>query len=282
MTEKDDSTYIIKKDNPMQLTEQNNDMHLTEKDSGVQSINRVLDIIEVLCTEQEGLGVTEIAKRVNLHKSTAHRLTTTLANRGYLNKARNGNYKIGLKLIQATSCYINSLELQTEARPYIAQITNELGLTAYLGYLDGDQVVYIEKMDVYPSAKMYAQIGMRVHAYCSSLGKCLLANYSNTELEVVMKDCSFIKFTPKTIDSMDKLHKEIAKVRKKGWGIDDEEHEIGHRCIGAPIYDYRGDIIASVSARGSVNVLTDERIEPTAEYLKNVAKEISQSMGYVE
>lgn len=251
-------------------------------DKGVQSVDRVLDMIEVLAEEQEGLGVTELAARVGLHKSTAHRLLSTLARRNYIEKTEAGNYKIGVKLIEAVSCYINSLELQTEARPYIVQITSHLGLTSHLGVLDGDQVVYIEKMDVVSTVKMYSQIGLRMHAYCSSLGKCLLSNYSKEELEARMRNCSFIKFTPNTISSMEELHEEMAKVRKQGWAMDDQEFEIGHRCIGAPIYDYRGDIIASISASGDIRVLTDDRIEDTAEYVKQVGLEISRSMGYIE
>ena len=142
---------------------------------GVQSIERALDIIEVLAVEESGLGVTEIASRVGLHKSTAYRIIETLYNRGYLNKTQDNNYKIGLKLIEAVSCYINSLELETQARPYVAQITAELGLTSHLGVLEGDKVVYIEKMDVFSSVRMYSQIGLRMHAYCSSLGKFMLS-----------------------------------------------------------------------------------------------------------
>ena len=145
-------------------------------DNNVQSIDRALDIIEVLSQENEGLGVTEIAGRIGLPKSTAHRIITTMAGRGYLNKTDRGTYKIGLKLIEAVSCYINSLELQTEARPYVAQTTSELGLTSHLGVLDGDQVIYIEKMDVFSNVRMYSQIGVRVHAYSWSLGKCLRSN----------------------------------------------------------------------------------------------------------
>ena len=90
---------------------------------GVQSIDRALDIIEVLAVEESGLGVTEIASRVGLHKSTAYRIIETLYNRGYLNKTQDNNYKIGLKLIEAVSCYINSLELETQARPYVAPVS---------------------------------------------------------------------------------------------------------------------------------------------------------------
>ena len=250
-------------------------------DNSVQSVDRVLDIIEVLSTEHNGIGVTSIAARVGLHKSTAHRLLATLTARGYVAKTAEGNYKIGLKLIEAVSCYINSLELQTEARPYLVQMTGELGLTSHLGILDKDQVVYIEKMDVVSSVRMYSQIGLRMHAYCSSLGKCLLSNYSKEELDGVMKDCSFIRFTKNTIGSIGELHKEMAKVRKQGWAMDNEEYEIGHRCIGAPIYDYKGDIIAAVSASGPTNLIRDDRILPVADYVKQVAMELSRSMGYI-
>lgn len=250
-------------------------------DGGVQSVDRVLDIIEVLSTEHDGIGVTAIANRVGLHKSTAHRLLATLAARGYVVKTAEGNYRIGLKLIEAVSCYINSLELQTEARPYLVQITGALGLTSHLGVLDKEMVVYIEKMDVVSSVRMYSQIGLKMHAYCSSLGKCLLSKYSREELNGIMKDCSFIRFTKNTIGSMEELHKEMTKVRKNGWAIDNEEYEIGHRCIGAPIYDYKGDIIAAVSASGPTNLLRDDRIESVAEYVKNVGIELSRSMGYI-
>lgn len=250
-------------------------------EKGVQSIDRALDIIESIAIAQDGKSLTEIASQVGLPKSTAYRLIVTLLNRGYLSKTREGDYKIGYKLIEAASYYINDLELQTEARPYVAEISAHLGLSAYLGVLEGDKVVYIEKRNVSTAAKLYSKIGIRVNAYCSSLGKCLLANYSNEQLEEIMADCSFIKFTPNTIADMKSLHKEITKVRKQGWAIDNEEYELGQRCIGAPIYDYKGDIIAAVSASGDKHILTDDRIEEVADYIKKTALEISKCLGYL-
>lgn len=251
-------------------------------DNNVQSIDRALDIIEVLSQENDGLGVTEIASRIGLPKSTAHRIIATMAERGYLSRTDKGVYKIGLKLIEAVSCYINSLELQTEARPYVAQITAELGLTSHLGVLDGDQVVYIEKMDVFSNVRMYSQIGVRVHSYSCSLGKCLLSNFSANQIRKIMANCSFMRFTKKTLGSVDELLADLDKVRNRGWAIDDEEAEIGHRCIGAPIYDYRGDIIAAISASGPTSILTEDRIESVAQYVRKQALEISKSMGYID
>lgn len=251
-------------------------------DRSVQSINRALDIVESLAVQQSGLSLTDIAGEVGLPKSTVYRIISTLVKRGYVDRNTDGNYKIGLKLIEAVSYHINSLELQTQARPYVLQIAANLGLTSHLGVMDGDKVVYIEKMDVLSSVKMYSQIGLRTHAYCSSLGKCMLSNYSKEELNAVMANCSFIKFTPNTIGSIEELHDEMSIVRKQGWAMDNEEYERGHRCIGAPIYDYRGDIIAAISASGDKHVLTDDRIESVAEYVKATALEISKGMGYVE
>ena len=252
------------------------------EDKSVQSIDRALDIIEAVAIKEEGRSLTEISEYVGLHKSTAYRIIMTLVNRGYLEKTRDGNYKLGYKMIEITSYYINNLELLTEARPYIAEINTYLGLAAYLGILDGDQVVYAEKINSPSASRLYYVRRTRVNAYCSSLGKCMLANYSNSELDNIMKDCSFIKFTPNTISDMEQLRAELAKVRKQGWAMDDEEYELGQRCIGAPIYDYRGDIVAAVSASGEKHILTDDRIEEVAQYIVKKAFEISKSLGYVE
>ena len=250
-------------------------------DYGVQSIERALDIIEAVAANKNSAVLTEIAEKTGLHKSTAYRIISTLMRRSYLKKNADGTYKIGLKLIEAVSYYIDSLELQTEVCPYIAQITAKFRLTSHLGILEGDKVVYIEKMDIFSNIKLYSQIGLRMHAYCSSLGKCLLANFSNTQLRSIMGRTEFTRFTPNTITTIEALQKEIDSVRQRGWAIDNEEFEIGHRCIGAPVYDYRGDIIAAISASGSTSILTDERIPEIVEYLKQTAAEISQNMGYV-
>lgn len=250
------------------------------KEGGIQSINRALDIIEALSGERNGLGVSEISRRIGLHKSTAYRMLQTLAAREYIEKNDEGNYRIGLNLIKAVSYHINSLELQTEARPFITKVTRELGLTCHMGVLDGNEVVYIEKMDVFSNVRLYAQIGVHVPSYSCSLGKCLLSNYSTSDLRKLMANCTFVRFTDRTIGSIEELIRDLDGVRKRGWAIDDEESETGYRCLGAPIYDYRGDIIAAISASGPTGIFTKDRIRPVAEYLMIQADEISRSMGY--
>lgn len=250
------------------------------EEKGVQSIERALDIIESAASSQEGKTLTEISCDTGIHKSTVYRILTTLMNRGYLARKEDGNYRIGHKMIEVISFYISELEIQTEARPYITEISEYLGMSAYMGVLEGDKVVYVEKANAMGSVSTFSSIGLRIPAYCSALGKCLLSGLSKSELEETMKDCSFIKFTPNTIDSMDMLQRDLIKVRERGWAVDNEEYEKGHRCVGAPVYDYKGDIVAAVSTCGDVHILTDERMEETAAYIKKVAGEISRKLGY--
>ncbi len=256
-------------------------MECTNENS-IQSISRALDILETLAMHKDGMGITSLAKVTNLSKSTAHRIAATLVERGYVeHESVSGGYRLGLKYIEIASYYINSLELQTEARPYLRELTSELGLTAHLGILDAHEVVYVEKLDVFPGIRLYSQIGFRVPAYCSSLGKCLLSGLSGDELKSVMVNCIYERFTERTITDLAELKKQLRQVRTQIWAMDDEEYEIGHRCVGAPIFDYRGDVIAAVSASGPVATLSDERLPLVVSKVIASAKKISQRLGYV-
>ncbi len=254
---------------------------MTAEQNGVQVIDRTLDILEYLSHQRKGLGVTEIAAQTGLHKSTAHRLLQALLSRGYVEKdPLLGTYKLGLKLIETVSFYLNSLELQTEARPYLWDLTGKLNLTVHLGVLDGTDVVYIEKLDVFNTVRIYSQIGFRVPAYCSALGKCLLSKLSDKELNVLLQGYRFEKYTDNTLPDLPALKRLMREVRAQGWAMDNEEHQSGHRSVAAPIYDYRGEVIAAISASGPVSLIPDERLPELIATVKKNAVQISQHLGY--
>jgi len=226
------------------------------------------------------LGVTEISRRTNLHKTTVHRILSSLCNRNYVEKNKDGEYKIGLKLIEIAGCHINELELQTEARPYLLELSSKYNLTSHLGLLDGLNVVYIEKLEIYTHMRLYKQIGYRVPAYCSSLGKCLLSSLSEMELEDIMSNCTFERFTENTICDINNLKKHLRNIRMQKWAMDNQEQIIRQRCIAAPIYDYRGEVIPAVSGSGNLEQLPDEKIKVIADYIVSIAIEISRRLGY--
>lgn len=250
-------------------------------DRGIQVIDRALDILELLSVEKSGLGVTEIGSRLGLHKSTVHRILTVMAERGYIEKTKSrGEYRIGLKLVEISSLYLNNVELKTEAKPFLWQLAAKFNLVAHLAILDGNEAVYIEKVDVVHSIRLYSQIGRRIPVHCTALGKSLMSGLPDDEIEKRLKDYRFHKHTDNTIINKEALMKQIAEVRRKGWSIDDEEHEKGVRCIAAPIRDYRGNVIAALSITGSAAIVNEARDEEIARLVVETAENISRRLGF--
>lgn len=247
---------------------------------GVRVVDRVFDIIELLSQAQSPLSLSEIVSQSGISKTTVFRLLQTLSKRHYVEKDRNNCYSIGLKLIECVSYHINGLELQTESKPVLAELRRDLNLTVHLGILDRHEVIYIEKMDLYPTTRLYTQVGYRSPAYCSSMGKCLLACLSGNELDKALYGCRFEHFTKNTFTNTADFKKYLKKVREQGYAVDDQEYVIGHRCVGAPVFDYRGDAIASISASGTIKEISDEELPHIAEEVKKAAAALSSKMGY--
>lgn len=249
-------------------------------DKGIQVIDRAFDIIEILSFEKDGLGVTEIGTRLGLHKSTVHRILTAMAQRGYIEKVPDKTqYRLGLKLIEISSIYLNNIELKTEAKPYLTQLMLEMSQPVHLATLDNCDVVYIDKVETVNSIRLYSQIGRRVPSYCSALGKCLLSGLDDRELDETLSQISFRSFTEHTLKTKKELKRQIVDTKTKGWAIDDEEHELGVRCIAAPITDYRGKIIAAISVSAPIAVLTKDACQEVAEKVMSAAGKISLRLG---
>ena len=251
-------------------------------DKGVQSVERALDIIESAASRQEGKSLTEISADTGLHKSTAYRIINTLVRRGFLMREDDGNYKLGHKLIETASLLHKRVRASDRGTAVCGRnkcSPRPRGISGCAGRRKRDisgkdkRTFHAEGLltDRYPCAGI-----LLVSGEMSAVGSF------KDKIERTMGECSFIKFTPNTISSMEELHKELIKVRRQGWAMDDEEYEPGHRCVGAPIYDYKGDIIAAISVGGDRHVLTDQRIEEVAQYMMRNAMEISEKLGYQE
>jgi len=252
-----------------------------EKQS-VQVLDRALDIIEELAHSREPLGLTELARRTSLSKSTVHRILGTLLERDYAKKNHDGVYTIGPKMFNTLSYHINSLELQAEAKPHLDALQKTLGLTVYLGVMDGPFVSIIERQATDRSDDDFTQVGHRYPAHCSSMGKCLMACLSSEELEEVLFEYELKPYTENTITDKRDFIKHLHQVRKQGWAMDNEESEENHRCIAAPVYSYRGDAIAVVGVSGVNDELPDEKAEHIANQVVQAAQKVSINMGYTE
>lgn len=251
-------------------------------EENVRVADRIFDILETLAASSSPMALSEIAKATGMSKSTVHRLLGSMCARRYVEKNGESLYSIGYKLIETVSFHINQLELLTEAKPFLGNIMRDLDLTAHLGILDGCDVIYLEKMDIYPNTRLYTQVGYRSPAFCSSIGKCLLACLSGDELEDTLYHCDFKKYTPNTITDIREFRRYLKVIRRQGWAMDNEEYQIGHRCVGAPVFDYRGSPVAAISASGSISQLSDDKLDLVIQEVKQAAENLSRRMGYME
>lgn len=252
------------------------------KKSTLQTVERAFNILEILSEEAKGLTATAIEKKLQLNKSTVHRLLMTLLSKGFIEKRENTNaYIIGLKMVELSSIRLNSIELKkTEAVPYLRELSYKLNQPVQLAiYRDGD-AVFIEKIEPINSIRVYSQIGKRIPVYCCSVGKAMLLQWSDDKIRDMLKDTSWISYTHTTLQDVDSVIKEVEEARQSGFAIDNEEHEEGIFCIAAPIYDYRGDIIAAISTAGTNKEFLVNRDASIIREVKETAANISARMGY--
>lgn len=250
-------------------------------DSTLLTVEKALKILELLA-EQSMLSV-QIQKELNYNKSTVHRLLKTLEERGFVEKNEITNqYHIGLKLVEIASIRLNNMELKIEASPFIRALVNKIKQPAQIAIYDNGEAIFIEKIQEYHHMRMYSQIGKRIPIYCSSVGKALVLNRRDNEILEVLNKQEMISFTKTTLTEPQKVLDEIRMARKTGYTIDNEEHEEGIFCIAAPIFDYRGQIIAAISTAGTNNTFLHDSNAEIINDIKETAKQISARMGYFD
>ena len=246
----------------------------------VRSESRIFDILEILARQKEPVSLTEIARGCGLSKATAFRLIQTMCNRGYAEKDAEAGYMLGPKIMEITAYHVNALELQTVAQPFLSDLYADLHLTVHLGKLVGVKVVYLDLLNQNRFLKN-GRDGLKVDAYTSSIGKCLLSCESGDVIDYLLSTHKLKRYTAHTITDSQLYKEHLGTIRKQGWAMDDCEFLDDRRCVGAPVFDYTGSPIACVSVSGSVHEITDAKLMAIVVEVKETAGQISQRMGYV-
>ncbi|HHY42106.1 MAG TPA: IclR family transcriptional regulator [Thermoanaerobacterales bacterium] len=250
------------------------------QDNTVQSVRRAMMILEELATEKEGLGVTELAKRINLHKSTVHRMLTTLLNQGYVEQTVSSDkYRLGMKLLFLGGAILERMDIRREAHDLLKELSEKVNETVHLVVPDGYRAIYIDKLDSNKTIRMYSQIGRIAPLHASAVGKVILAFSEESFIHKVIEK-GLTRFSAKTITEPKKLMEHLKKIRELGFAVDDEENEEGIRCVAAPIFDYTGKVIGAISVSGPTVTVTQEKIKEISESVVDCAKKISQRMGW--
>jgi DNA-binding IclR family transcriptional regulator len=249
----------------------------------VQVLDRALGVLEVLWKEGPEMTLAEITKRLRLNKSTARRLVLVLEQHRFIEKSpQNGKYRLGLKLFEMGSSAVAHLDIRERARPYLERLVFETGETAHLCILDEGEVLYLEKMEPSRTVRMPSSVGRRNPAHCTAVGKALLAFLSESDLDNLIKRHGLRAYTRNTITTLAQLKRELQLVRDRGYALDNEEIEEGLECIGAPVRDYSGKVVASISIAGPAFRMTEDQIPVLARSVVKTANDLSAELGYQE
>jgi DNA-binding IclR family transcriptional regulator len=247
----------------------------------VQVLDRTVGILQVLAEARSSLGPAEIAEQLSLHKSTIHRLLAALERHGYIRKQPgNGRYGLGLKLFELGSRAVAGLNLRESAQPILEHLVIETGETAHLCVMEGGQMVSVAIAESRRTVRTPATVGRRSPLHCTAVGKAILAFLAEPALLAVLKQHPLRKYTGRTLVTRAALVAELARIRTRGYAIDDEELEAGLRCVGAPVRNYSGAVVASMSIAGPAFRLSRSRIPVLAEAVVEAADALSADLGY--
>lgn len=246
--------------------------------SGVQSLERALDILELLGNARGELGVTEIGPAVGLANGTAHRLLSTLTYRGYvLRNPRSRKYALGPKTLYLASSA--GERLGPLARPFLEELMEVSRESSNLAVLDKDSVVYLAQVPARRMVRMFTEPGNRVTPHSSGIGKVLLAYQPDEVVDSVIRRSGLPRYTSHTITDLGRLEEELATIHEQGYGIDSEEMEEGVRCLAAPIFGPDGNILAGISISGPAGRLDEDSLEKLIPRIKRIADDFSKSLA---
>lgn len=246
----------------------------------IGSVQRAIDILDLFDEHHPELGTTEIAQALDLPKSTAAGLILTLGHNGYLEQNQaTRKYRLGYKLAERAGLLLSQFDLRQIAAPALETLRNRCNESINLAIRDGTYVVYIERLYGTSMLGMRSEIGKRERVHSTALGKAILATMPEIEIQKFISKTDFVAVTPRTITSPAAFLDELRRTCQRGFAIDDEENELGGRCVAAPIFDYRGSAVAAVSISVPIQRFPSDQIEEYGRLVKDTAGEISRKLG---
>jgi DNA-binding IclR family transcriptional regulator len=248
----------------------------------IQAVSHALDLLEQFHGEVDELGVTELSKRLKLHKNNVFRLLATLESRGYIEQNRaTENYRLGLKSLELGQTFIKQMGLLRQAKPILEKMVKECNETSYVAIFKEGYIVYLDVVETDLTVRVVSRVGSRLPAHCTAAGKIHLAFMSDEEIDALLPSRELKGYTPNSVTDREKLRKELRQVAETGVAIDNEELDPGVRCVAAPIRDYTRRIVGALSISGPSMRFSDERIEKElTPLIKQSAEELSTRLGY--
>jgi len=248
----------------------------------IQAVDHALDLLEQFQGDIDELGVTELSKRLKLHKNNVFRLLATLESRNYIEQNRvTENYRLGLKTLELGQTFIKQMGLLRQSRPVLEALVNECNETTYVAILKDAHIVYLDVVETDLTVRVVPRVGSRLPAYCTAAGKIQLAFMTDEELDHYLPTKELKRYTVNTITDRDEFKTHLASIAEQGYAIDNEEMDDGVCCVAAPIRDYTRRIIGAVSISGPCMRFSKERMEKELiPLVKRAGEDISTKLGF--
>lgn len=252
------------------------------RDGGVQSVDRALSIIETLAEDDEGYRLSDLAIRTGLSTSTVHRLLATLESRRFVQFDRAASkWHVGSRAFTVGASFARRRNFSTQAMPYLRKLRDLTRETANLAVVDDEFIIVLTRMESREIMRSLTQVGGRVAMVTSGVGKAVLATYSDEDVGAVIRHHGMPRLTEKSIVRPSDLFRELEKIRKQGFALDDEEACMGLRCIAAVVYNDCAEPLAAISVSGMTSRLTDHRLPEVGQIVREVAGELTVALGGV-
>ncbi|WP_232827259.1 IclR family transcriptional regulator [Jiangella endophytica] len=245
------------------------------RSGGVQSVERAFGLLETMADHGGSMGLSQLATASHLPLPTIHRIVRTLVDLGYLRQEPSRRYALGPRLIRLGES--SSTMLSTWARPQLTHLVDELGESANLAMLDGDQIVYVAQVPSRHSMRMFTEVGRRVWAHCTAVGKAVLATLPETTVRDMLQRTGMPMQTEHTITDPAEFGRELTLTADRGYAIDEGEQEIGVRCVAVAVPDAPSRLGLSIS--GPSSRVTDDLVARAVPLLTRAARDLSEELS---
>lgn len=253
---------------------------MAEPKSGVQSVGRALNLLQLLSAADDGLRVSDISRSAGLAVSTAHRLLTTLEQHGFAQFEPEAQlWHVGREAFAVGAAYGRRRNFVAAALPFLRRLRDATRETANLGILDHDQLVTVSQVESREIMRAISPPGGRVPVFCSGMGKAILATWPDDDIAALAQRVGLHPMTRKSLRDVDAALADIRACRERGYAIDDEEHVTGLRCLAAVVWSPQGEPACAISISGLAARLSDQRLAAQAAHVKTIAGELTAALG---
>jgi DNA-binding IclR family transcriptional regulator len=253
----------------------------TETLPGSGTFRKLMEVIRSIADTEGGATFPQLERVLKIPKSTLHRLLQILLNEGMIRLDADRYYRLGFSFFELARLSWDRLDIRKEAQSTIYELVRDVGETVHLAILDGVDVVYVDKLEGSHTMRMASMVGARNPAYCTGVGKALLAYLDFDDLAHRFSGYEFRAFTPRTIRSIDELVRQLRVIRARRYALDDEEHETGIKCVAASIFNFRGKAISSLSVTVPTVRFSEDMLATLARKVVKAADEITARCGGV-